>query len=201
MEFDVLDGERIIRKSIAMLRRDNQKCDGHLCLSDIRLRFNGIDQENWSYPLGAIMSVKLHNVFLLFAEGIAIKFNDERKEIVEVHKREDWAANILSAKYSYETRENIKKIADVTPTALKRAIIRKNITDYFDDSELRTLCYYLSIDYDNLAGDAKEAKARELIVYCERRGITSKLVSQCQELRPNVRWLSISKKRKKENND
>ncbi len=36
--------------------------------------------------------------------------------------------------------------------------------------EMKTLCFKLFIDYDNLGGDTKSAKARELILYLERGG-------------------------------
>lgn len=35
---------------------------------------------------------------------------------------------------------------------------------------LKTLCFNLFVDYDNLSGDNKTAKARELILYLERKG-------------------------------
>ena len=38
-----------------------------------------------------------------------------------------------------------------------------------DLEELRTLCFYLEVDYDNLRGEGKSAKARELIRGLERQ--------------------------------
>ena len=38
----------------------------------------------------------------------------------------------------------------------------------FDTSELRTLCFDLDVDYDNLPGEGKMDKARELVMYLRR---------------------------------
>lgn len=48
--------------------------------------------------------------------------------------------------------------------------LRDFIDRYFDDNELRDLCFDLGIDYQNLSGDNKSAKIRELIMHCERYG-------------------------------
>ncbi len=48
--------------------------------------------------------------------------------------------------------------------------LQELITTKFKDSELRTLCVDLGVDYDNLHGMSKADKARELITYLDRRG-------------------------------
>ena len=50
------------------------------------------------------------------------------------------------------------------------------LSDSFDLEELRTLCFTLGIDYHNLPGEGKAAKARELVAYCERKGRTLDLL-------------------------
>ena len=59
---------------------------------------------------------------------------------------------------------------------------------YFDDSELRELCFKLCVDYDELAGTNKKDKARELISYLERRERMADLVATGHRLRPNAPW-------------
>jgi tetratricopeptide (TPR) repeat protein len=59
---------------------------------------------------------------------------------------------------------------------------------YFNKSELRTLCFDLSINYENLPGDTLADKVRELIIFCHRYGQIAVLVNQCRELRPVVSW-------------
>lgn len=58
----------------------------------------------------------------------------------------------------------------------------------FDEGELRTICFNLGIDYDNLEGAGKANKARELLVYLERRARTHELIEICSQQRPRLSW-------------
>jgi hypothetical protein len=60
--------------------------------------------------------------------------------------------------------------------------------DCFSDGELRTLCFYLEVEYDSLPGDGKADKARELIAYLERRRDIPRLVKVGRQLRPDIDW-------------
>jgi hypothetical protein len=56
----------------------------------------------------------------------------------------------------------------------------------FDESELRTLCFYLGVDYDNLPDQGKENRARELITHLDRRNRVSELVQIIKQQRPDI---------------
>jgi len=71
---------------------------------------------------------------------------------------------------------------------MDRTRLRQILTTYFDAGELRTLCFDLGVDYDNLPGGGKADKARELISYLERRGRLPELVRIGRQLRPDVSW-------------
>jgi CheY-like chemotaxis protein len=58
----------------------------------------------------------------------------------------------------------------------------------FSEEELRTLCFYLRIDYDSLPGQGKENKARELIEFLERRTRIDELIQAGQQQRPDIPW-------------
>lgn len=45
---------------------------------------------------------------------------------------------------------------------------RDLLTEYFNISELQDLCFDLKIDFDNLPGQSKRDKARELLGYMQR---------------------------------
>jgi len=62
------------------------------------------------------------------------------------------------------------------------------ICQAFDDEELKTLCFDLGLDYDALRGDGKDARARELVTWHERRGALMALVRAVQKQRPNQFW-------------
>jgi hypothetical protein len=71
--------------------------------------------------------------------------------------------------------------------------LRQNIDTYFNDSELRTLCFDMSIDYDDLPGTSKGDKARELVAHCIRHGLMNELVQSCYTRRPHVTWWAPKK--------
>src|SRR4029453_4379083 len=71
------------------------------------------------------------------------------------------------------------------------AQLRRNLDQWFGDEDLRTLCFDLGIDYDDLPGRAKADKARELLSELDRRGRIPELVRLCAAKRPNVVWPDI----------
>lgn len=62
----------------------------------------------------------------------------------------------------------------------------KAISEGYNDSELRDLCFILEIDYEDLAGETKSAKARELVLKMKRIGQLSRLVEQLMAERPHL---------------
>ncbi len=69
--------------------------------------------------------------------------------------------------------------------------LRQILEAYFDDGELRTLCFDLQLDYDSLPGQGKASKARELVAYLERRDRIAELTQLGRQLRPQVDWGEI----------
>ena len=61
--------------------------------------------------------------------------------------------------------------------------IRQRLEGEFDLEELRTLSMDLGVDFDNLRGEGKAAKARELVLYMQRRGRLDVLVAAVQAAR------------------
>jgi hypothetical protein len=66
--------------------------------------------------------------------------------------------------------------------------LRQVLDERFDVGELRTLCFDLGIDYDNLPGERKADKARELVSYLERHNRLSRLVALGRVRRPDIPW-------------
>jgi formylglycine-generating enzyme required for sulfatase activity len=71
------------------------------------------------------------------------------------------------------------------------ATLREQLASTFNPGELKTLCFDLKIPYDDLSGDRLEDKTRELVLYCQRRGLIPQLVGRCQDLRPNIVWALV----------
>lgn len=54
-----------------------------------------------------------------------------------------------------------------------------------DESELRDLCFFeIGVDYEDLPGQSKQDKVRELIKYCERHDLIDTLSVYCKKARP-----------------
>lgn len=67
-------------------------------------------------------------------------------------------------------------------------VIRKQLVEHFNGSELRELCFQLDVDYEIINGENKLDKARELLTYLNRRDRMPDLVAYCQGERPSINW-------------
>lgn len=64
--------------------------------------------------------------------------------------------------------------------------LRDALDNGYSDGELRDLCLELNLDYEDLPGDGQAAKARELVLYCKRRGLLAALVERVMRDRPHL---------------
>ncbi|NIV98293.1 hypothetical protein GWN26_03735 [Candidatus Saccharibacteria bacterium] len=60
--------------------------------------------------------------------------------------------------------------------------------NFFSEEELRSLCFDLGIDYEELGGRSKSVKVLELIGFMQRRARLDELVFLARELRPDASW-------------
>jgi hypothetical protein len=72
------------------------------------------------------------------------------------------------------------------------AALRQLLTEHFDKSELRNLCFDLGIDYEGLPAQEKAGKVRELVAYARRHQRTDDLLAQVRRLRPEVDWQQVN---------
>ncbi|MEZ4591811.1 MAG: hypothetical protein R3D55_11825 [Chloroflexota bacterium] len=68
----------------------------------------------------------------------------------------------------------------------RSALFLDILTNLFSEDELITLCFELGIDYELLPGSSKLGKAREIIKFCDRRGLLKKLHEKVRAERPYV---------------
>jgi hypothetical protein len=120
--------------------------------------------------------VELDQAAFTTAEFVGV-FADWRRRAEQYY-----AANVQSQQAIQATN------SPLISSGQKRKRLRENIGAFLSESELSTLCFDMNIDYENLPGEGKEAKAREVIAYCERSGRLEELRENCREIRPNVQW-------------
>lgn len=64
----------------------------------------------------------------------------------------------------------------------------QQMNDALSEDDLRTLCFELSLDFENLSGDTKKGKARELIAEMQRQRRVDELVERLRAVRPHIGW-------------
>lgn len=69
---------------------------------------------------------------------------------------------------------------------IEPAEIHSVLENHFNIEELKTLCFYMDISFDDLPGDGRSAKARELIAYSQRHNRLSELVEKIKEQRSGI---------------
>jgi hypothetical protein len=119
-------------------------------------------------------------VYLIYGQGIrevgASRITFGKGAPIGARELTDWAMRQPLAKQR------------ATKGGARFSDLRPMLEESFDESELRTLCFDLGVNYDDLPGEGKSSKARELISYLERRGRIRELVDYATRVRPNKPW-------------
>lgn len=84
----------------------------------------------------------------------------------------------------YIQRRHIHRASPIDPDLT--VMVQHALHQFFNTDDLSQLAFELGIDYENLPGSTKERKARELVLFVDRRGQLEMLVQAVREMRPNV---------------
>jgi hypothetical protein len=68
------------------------------------------------------------------------------------------------------------------------AQLGRQLDVHFDLDELKLLCADLGIEWENVAGETRVAKAFALVAFCGRSGQLAALMEMCRRERPGVDW-------------
>jgi hypothetical protein len=118
---------------------------------------------------------------------------DLLKDAAEEFRLDELKAEITSAIENIQNKQGESQTESSRSKPLTESQIHRVMTERFDEDELRTLCFYLDVDYDVLRGEGKVSKARELLLYLKRRGRIGEVVDIGKELRPDISWENTSK--------
>lgn len=64
--------------------------------------------------------------------------------------------------------------------------LREALEDHFGERDLRTVCFDLEIDYDDLEGEGRADRARQLIIHLRRHNRLAELYSWIERHRPEI---------------
>ena len=78
--------------------------------------------------------------------------------------------------------------ARVETPKLEPAKLAESLATGFDMDELDTLAFQVNVRFEDLKGDTRKAKSRELVKHCERHGMLDALVVAAMAERPNMYW-------------
>jgi formylglycine-generating enzyme required for sulfatase activity len=79
-------------------------------------------------------------------------------------------------------------MAETGSDKVDRSKLLEAMTETFGEGDLRTLCFELGLDYDDLPAGGRSDKARDLILLCERTGRLDELLTLCRQKRPHIDW-------------
>lgn len=69
--------------------------------------------------------------------------------------------------------------------------LHKQIDTYFSFNEVKTLCFDLGVDYENIPGDIRSAFIRNLVVSLAKQNRLQELVNKVRDERPFVDWQNV----------
>jgi len=91
-------------------------------------------------------------------------------------------------KRAQEHAQKLERIAPKTldPEAEEMFKLADRLKSRFNDEDLRTLCFRLAFDYDNLARKTKDGRIEELVNHYYRRRKLSTLEEKISQVRPDI---------------
>jgi hypothetical protein len=104
---------------------------------------------------------------------------------VESHRASNEPAARPGAEHTGSSPTSVAQAKPEPAPELDRRQLRRILETRFNDDELRALCFDLRVDYENLPGATKAAKAIEIITYFERMNQVGLLMRSVKELRPD----------------
>lgn len=69
--------------------------------------------------------------------------------------------------------------------------LREQLSEHFNQEELKDLCFELALDYEDLPASGKKYKVRELVQEMYRKGRLLDLIRALEQARPHLKWPRI----------
>lgn len=125
-------------------------------------------------------------------EGV-LELPDGRCRVILRHESSEEISVSRESTGFADNIDSIRASVDMNPSPNKdrqreraRSALRKFIVESFSDGDLRTLCFDLGVNYDELSVEGIGNKARELILHFEHRCRLHDLLECLEEERPDM---------------
>lgn len=102
--------------------------------------------------------------------------------------RDELSENAFTNKRKKTTNKPDESLEPLYSPQKKSIDIYRIFVERFNEEEIRTFCFYLQLDYDDLPSSGKSNKVRELILYLERHDRLNDVVSLGRKIRPDISW-------------
>jgi hypothetical protein len=125
-----------------------------------------------------------------------IEHDEQMEGSLSAHARQpirDAAPAESKALKETAAQREIATVGQRPPEQIDVIALRQLLASHFNIGELQDLCFDLNIDFENLPGQMKSDKARELVAHAQRHGRLADVISQVRRLRPLVAWPTVSR--------
>ena len=145
------------------------------------------------HPDSAPYSTSLQVRPLQKGEGVPMKFVVDYRDVRNQDHRFDRTFEVPVSSPGDE-RDDISTgsfddMSSLTPAERMRSLrLARELNQHFGSEDLKELLFALGLEWDDLPGETKGAKVRQMIKYYQRREALSELIEIGRELRPDVDW-------------
>ncbi|MEM8860136.1 MAG: hypothetical protein AAGD96_17530 [Chloroflexota bacterium] len=103
-----------------------------------------------------------------------------------IAKREDFAGFVdMVQRAMHEGPEP----AGSTYVATNSLTLREKMISFLSIEEVKSICFDLGIDHENLEHDKKSSLVRTLLEYAQRQGMVEDVREKCAKVNPKIDWL------------
>jgi cellulose biosynthesis protein BcsQ len=123
--------------------------------------------------------------YFSYGEEIAVDVEVDRGVASLTHRYESFTRLLVSDEYPW----NYRGRTDMTTVVVDQKYLtklRSLLVEYFNEEELRDLCFTMGIDYESLPGEGMKGKTREILTFLERHNRIPELVEVVRDSRPDL---------------
>jgi hypothetical protein len=122
-------------------------------------------------------------------ERMLYEIGDAKERVERLGKMSFAAGYYNAAAAAIEAGDAVEDATVEAPISPQAQALHAALDAHFKLDEIEQLCFDLNIDWENLRGEIKQAKARSLILHCEKRGNLRALRALVLDARPDLKLI------------